>query len=389
MPLTCFVRPTDLGSEASPADKYPPYPHRRALRETGRCAESLYRSRRAASSRLQTTPMRRFATVATVLLLAVAGATAAAGADDAAQSSLTAGINAYRQGNLEASIETLSQALRGSISSRQAARAYYYRGLAYRALGRPAQAIADFDAAIAQRVGLSLSQLADAEDNRAAAYQEAGIAPGETVVSAAPGQPVVPVRATMSPQVSPPQPQQAQSFLTTTSINQPEPVIPTWGAAAALPAKPEKGPRISLPGERQGQSFRTTTSVASTQPMVPAWPAATTAPSLTERARRTLTTDVAPAPSAPLPSQPAAATGDIRVQVARVQTQSEAYALVVRLISQHGAEFDPSMLKIERGVANGKTVAYLVRLGPLASAEEAQKRCSALHKSGFDCVVQY
>jgi cell division septation protein DedD len=47
------------------------------------------------------------------------------------------------------------------------------------------------------------------------------------------------------------------------------------------------------------------------------------------------------------------------------------------------------MLKIERGVANGKTVAYLVRLGPLASAEEAQKRCSALRKSGFDCVVQY
>jgi tetratricopeptide (TPR) repeat protein len=186
--------------------------------------------------------MRRFATVATVLLLAVAGATAAAGADDAAQSSLTAGINAYRQGNLEPSIETLSQALRGSISSRQAARALYYRGLAYRAVGRPAQAIADFDAAIAQRVGLSLSQLADAEDNRAAAYQEAGIAPGETVVSAAPGQAVVPVRATMSPQVSPAQPQQAPSFLTTTSINQPEPVIPTWGAAASLPAKPEKGP---------------------------------------------------------------------------------------------------------------------------------------------------
>ena len=76
--------------------------------------------------------MRCFATVATVLLLAVAGAAAAAGADDAAQSSLTAGINAYRQGNLEASIETLSQALRGSISSRQAASAYYYRGLAYR-----------------------------------------------------------------------------------------------------------------------------------------------------------------------------------------------------------------------------------------------------------------
>jgi cell division septation protein DedD len=78
------------------------------------------------------------------------------------------------------------------------------------------------------------------------------------------------------------------------------------------------------------------------------------------------------------------------VQVARVQTQNEAYALVVRLISQHGAEFDPSMLKIERGVApDGKTVAYLVRLGPFADADQAQKRCFSLRRTGYDCVVQY
>jgi cell division septation protein DedD len=72
-----------------------------------------------------------------------------------------------------------------------------------------------------------------------------------------------------------------------------------------------------------------------------------------------------------------------------VQTQSEAYALVVRLISQHGAEFDPSMLKILKGVAENKPPVYLVQLGPFADADQAQKRCSSLHKSGFDCVVQY
>jgi len=77
------------------------------------------------------------------------------------------------------------------------------------------------------------------------------------------------------------------------------------------------------------------------------------------------------------------------VQVARVQTKSEAYALVVRLISQHGAEFDPAMLRIVQGIAENKPPVYLVRLGPFADADQAQKRCSSLRKSGFDCVVQY
>jgi cell division septation protein DedD len=48
------------------------------------------------------------------------------------------------------------------------------------------------------------------------------------------------------------------------------------------------------------------------------------------------------------------------------------------------------MLKIERGVApDGKTVAYLVRLGPFADADQAQKRCFSLRRTGYDCVVQY
>ena len=174
--------------------------------------------------------------------------------------------------------------------------------------------------------------------------------------------------------------EQAQSFLTTTSIDQADPAIPASVAAATVPAKPEKDPSMSSTREPQSPSFLTTISIGPTEPAASAWAAATIASS-------------APAGSAtevlPTVAQPSTATGGIRVQVARVQTQSEAYALVVRLISQHGAEFDPSMLKIERGVANGKMVAYLVRLGPFANVDQAQQRCSALHRTGFDCVVQY
>ena len=119
------------------------------------CAESLYSADGAAGSGFQTTNMRRILTVLTVVMLAAAAAGPVAASDDAAARSLVIGVNAFRQGSLEASIEALSDALRGSLTSREAAKALYYRGLAYRALGKPGQAIADLDAAIALRNGLT------------------------------------------------------------------------------------------------------------------------------------------------------------------------------------------------------------------------------------------
>jgi len=289
----------------------------------------------------------------TLVLLAAAPVGPAAASDEAATRSLTIGVDAYRQGSLEASVEALSEALRGSISSRQAAKAFYYRGLAYRALGRPAQAVADLDAAIAQRNGLSLGQLADAEDQRDAARRES-TAPAWTTPATA--------VAANRPQEPSPIETQSQGFFTTTSIDA-EPATSAWAASTAAPPA--------------SAAFATQVVPSAVRPP----PAPVSAP--------VRTAAVQPLPAVPVEAQPSAASGGVRVQVARVQTKSEAYALVVRLISQHGAEFDPSMLKIVQGVAENKPPIYLVRLGPFASADEAQKRCSSLRKSGFDCVVQY
>ena len=56
--------------------------------------------------------------------------------------SLEAGINSYQEGAIEAAVETLSDALfQGELSQQQFAEAFYYRGLAYRELGKPGQAI--------------------------------------------------------------------------------------------------------------------------------------------------------------------------------------------------------------------------------------------------------
>jgi tetratricopeptide (TPR) repeat protein len=287
------------------------------------------------------------------MLLAAAPVGRAAASDEAAARSLTIGIDAYRQGSLEASVEALSEALRGALSSRQAARAFYYRGLAYRALGRPAEAIADLDAAMRQRNGLSLGQLADAEDQRVAAQREsnapAGIAPA-TAIAASHPQGVSPIET------------QSQGFFTTTSIEAREPAaISAWAASTVAPPAPA--------------AFATQVVPTTIQPPP-------------ETVRTAAIPRSAP-PAVPVEAQPSAASGGVRVQVARVQTKSEAYALVVRLISQHGAEFDPSMLKIVQGVAENRPPIYLVRLGPFANADEAKKRCSSLRKSGYDCVVQY
>jgi tetratricopeptide (TPR) repeat protein len=100
-----------------------------------------------------------------------------------APTSLETGINAYNEGAIEAAAESLSDALdQGNLSPTKTARAYYYRGLAYRELGKPDLAIADLTKAIAAKNALSKGDLRVAARNRAGAIREAGLANTETSV---------------------------------------------------------------------------------------------------------------------------------------------------------------------------------------------------------------
>jgi len=93
------------------------------------------------------------------------------------QNALDAGIDAYREGALEVSVESLSNALGGSLPNKQRAEAFYFRGLAYRELGKPGQAILDLTSAISLKNGLSKVRLKDAVRHRDGATREAGISP--------------------------------------------------------------------------------------------------------------------------------------------------------------------------------------------------------------------
>ena len=100
-----------------------------------------------------------------------------------APTSLETGINAYNEGAIEAAAESLSDALdQGNLSPTKTAQAYYYRGLAYRELGKPDEAIADLTKAIAAKNALSKGDLKVAARNRAGAIREAGLANTETPV---------------------------------------------------------------------------------------------------------------------------------------------------------------------------------------------------------------
>jgi tetratricopeptide (TPR) repeat protein len=148
----------------------------------------------------------------------------------ASQNSLKAGIDAYKEGALEVSVEALSSALQGNLSKKQRAQALYFRGLAYRELGLPGQAILDLTGAISLRRGLSKAHLKNAVRNRAGAYREAGLAPAQLVVDddAVNGsRTTVPVPAGRVP--VPDEPPHASAPLTTGSIStgQPPPAPPT------------------------------------------------------------------------------------------------------------------------------------------------------------------
>jgi SPOR domain len=92
-----------------------------------------------------------------------------------AQRALEAGIKLYESGKTDEAVKTLDVALHGGLSSQQVARAFYYRGLANRKLGKPGLAISDLTSAVWLKDGLVGPEREAALKNRVAAYQDAGI----------------------------------------------------------------------------------------------------------------------------------------------------------------------------------------------------------------------
>ena len=99
------------------------------------------------------------------------------------QQAFDAGIKAYeRRQERGGDASAFDAAIRGGLpSAADRARMLYYRGLAFRKLGKPGFAISDLTSALWLKDGLSEAERAGAIEDRALAYKEAGISNVPTV----------------------------------------------------------------------------------------------------------------------------------------------------------------------------------------------------------------
>jgi hypothetical protein len=94
----------------------------------------------------------------------------------AAQKELEAGIASLEAGKTDSAVRRFTGVLSGgSLPSGLMAKALYHRGVAFRRLGKPVQAISDLTSALWLKNGLDESDRADALAMRAAAYRDAGL----------------------------------------------------------------------------------------------------------------------------------------------------------------------------------------------------------------------
>jgi hypothetical protein len=261
--------------------------------------------------------------------------------DSSSEKSLRAGIRAYVTGDFKLAVTLLGAALKGTLSSDQAARALFYRGLAYRKQGLPGRALSDLTRALQQADGLSPAERSDAEENRVAASQEAGLPNVESAV--------VPLVAVEGGRES--------SAEVLVSAPAPTPAVGKSTATGSVAPAVETRPT--------GLSWSDTMQVT-----MAALPPPTQVSSVS------------------VAEVPAAQAKDFHLQIATVSSRSEAFAFSVRLTSQYGGEFGRRRLVVSEMQGENQGRAYRVRLGPYANADEPQRVCASLRAGGYECLVE-
>jgi cell division protein FtsN len=246
------------------------------------------------------------------------------------------------------------------------AKALLYRGIAYRQQKKPALAIADLTSALWLKGGLGEEDRADALKQRAAAYEEAGLADsGGPIAPAAPSA----ARGARTTSAGGRSPEAAQAPQPPSS-GWPNPFAGWFGGSSPAPSSPPQQPAPS-----------TTASVGS--------PQAQAAPQLGTRVSEwTRQTEVrggrGPAGDS---AATAKAEGRFRIQIGMVRTEAEAAALSARLKREHPDALAQREAEIDEAVVGNMGSFYRVRVGPFASAQDGQAACAKLKGSGFDCLV--
>jgi tetratricopeptide (TPR) repeat protein len=335
----------------------------------------------------------------------------------AQEGSLSGGAATFAAGKYESSVRLMTGVLQGdNVPPADAAKALYYRGLAYQKLGQHTRAIADLGAAM--WLGLSSSERTVALVNRSLAYQAAGLkAQAEAELASARksgGGEVEKLLASnggtgsdagsISPFATEVRTESGRTS-TVASASQDAPLPPapaprnseaanpnswttTQGEAPAAP--PPSGNRLSRWwGSVRGSSRESAPAPPpAPAPSAPrataaAVPSAWTTQTQAEAGAAAGTRVAAASSTAPVPS---GGGGKYLLQLSPTRSEAEASALWKTVVKQNQqlASLQPRVEKTDMG--NLGTF-YRLQIGPFPDKAESLKLCNALKRSGVDCFL--
>ena len=286
---------------------------------------------------------------------------------DGAQALLTAGKTEQAIGVLSSIIAT------GNLPPAKMARALYLRGAAYRQQSKPAQAISDLTSALWLNGGLSDADRADATQQRAAAYSEAGLSEqGQAIAAGSAKSRKAGVGAVEAP---------------AKAANSGNIFAGLFGGTPAPAPEPAPAPAVA-PRDKPAARAQ----VSSMQPSRPDVAAGEPATAHPTAAAKTIAMAHAPAPAvATAPPAAAAPTrvkagGSFQSRLALVRTRAEAEAVIAKLKVQYASVLGAKMPELGEAAFGNMGSFYQVRVGPFGTSAEAQALCVKLKGSGLDCV---
>jgi hypothetical protein len=332
----------------------------------------------------------------------------------AQEGSLGAGASAFTAGKYDATVRMMTGVLQADkVDPSEAAKALYYRGLAYQKLNQHTRAIADLGAAM--WLGLPASERTAALVNRSLAYRATGLkAQADTELAAARkgdrGGDVDKIVAsnggggaadTASISAFATEVRTEGGRTTTIASAAPEPAAaPPRNAEAANPGSwtttqqsggapsepPSGGNRLSRWwGSVRGSSSEPAPAPAPAPPPAPNAAAVTSAwTTQTQAEGGAPGTRVATAsPTVPVPS---GGGGNYLLQLSPTRSEAEASALW-KTVAKQNAQLASLQPRIEKTDMGNLGTFYRLQIGPFPDKAESLKLCNALKRSGVDCFL--
>lgn len=334
-----------------------------------------------------------------------------------AQRTIEGALKLLENGKAEQAVQSLTTTISGgNLPPAIMAKALLYRGMAYRQQRKPAQAISDITGALWLKGGLSPTDRTSAQQQRAAAYQEAGLTEkGEPLAPALPS-------GSGAAQTKERPARPSSNWGATTTNTEPASKSQTnqsssgwgnwfgggssssWGAATTTTTEPAPQSQTSQSSSGWGNWFGGGSSSSQTkqaQPKQEVAPFATTVRATPEAQSSSTSswssgTEVRSAPTQERTRaeriETAAITsarpeGRFSLQVAMVRSPDEAKAVIAKVKRDHAGVFASREPEIDKTVVGNMGSFYRVRFGPFATQSEGQAACARLKSSGLDCLV--